>query len=187
MLCFLITFLHYRKSLSPCFGDNITDVKTNEKFYFWSHFHRIVYLKLLTKEVNLFCFWTRPSIIILGPFVIEVWKYIQYRRVGSVFYGSASDCNISMNITIGIRLKINPRGFQQKCISGDFPQLLELPLLKTHIGGCFQSVPEAAVSRVFAKYRAKRTWWSPFKVKLCRNLKKVIFQNALCVSLFRLF
>ena len=62
-----------------------------------------------------------------------------------------------MNITIGIRLKINPRGFQQKCISGDFPQLLELSLLKTRIGGCFQSVPEAAVSRVFAKYRAKRT------------------------------
>ena len=27
---------------------------------------------------------------ILDPFVKEVWKYIQYRRVGSVFYGSGS-------------------------------------------------------------------------------------------------
>ena len=34
MFCFLITFLYYRKSLSPYFGDNTTDVKTNEKFLF---------------------------------------------------------------------------------------------------------------------------------------------------------
>ena len=115
-----------------------------KSFCFCSHFHTSVYLKLLTKEINLFCFWARPSISILGPFIIEVWKYIQYRRVGSVSYGSASNCIIPMNITIRIRLKIDPSGFQQKCISGDFPQLLELPLLRTHIDGCFQSVREAA-------------------------------------------
>ena len=51
-----------------------------------------------------------------------------------------------MNMPIGIILKIDPSGLQQKCISGDFPQLLELPLLRTHIGGCFQSVREAAAS-----------------------------------------
>ena len=34
MFCFLIFFLYYRKSLSPCFGDNTTDVKTNKKFLF---------------------------------------------------------------------------------------------------------------------------------------------------------
>ena len=45
-----------------------------------------------------------------------------------------------MNIAIGIRLKIDTSGLQQKCFSGDFPQLLELRLLRTHIGGCFQSV-----------------------------------------------
>ena len=34
MFCFLILFSYYRKSLSPCFGDNTTDVKTNENFLF---------------------------------------------------------------------------------------------------------------------------------------------------------
>ena len=62
-----------------------------------------------------------------------------------------------MNITIGIRLKKDPSGLQQKCISGNFPQLLELPLLRRYIGGCFQSVREATVSRIFAKYLAKKT------------------------------
>ena len=45
-----------------------------------------------------------------------------------------------MNMAIGIRLKIDTNGLQQKCFSGDFPQLLELRLLRTRIGGCFQSV-----------------------------------------------
>ena len=63
---------------------------------------------------------------------------------------------MNTTIGIGIRFKIDPRGLQQKCTS-DFPQLLELPLLKTHIGGCFQSVCEAAVSRIFTKYLAKQT------------------------------
>ena len=61
-----------------------------------------------------------------------------------------------MNIAIGIRLKVDKGGLQQKCITGDFLQLLELPLLRTHIGGCFQSVCEAAVSRTFAKYLGNR-------------------------------
>ena len=61
-----------------------------------------------------------------------------------------------MNMKIGIRLKIDPSGLQQKCISGDFPQLLELPLLRTHIDGCFQSVCEAAVREIFAKYLGKQ-------------------------------
>ena len=75
MFCFLILFPYYRKSLSPCFGDNTTDVKTNEKsFYFWPHFHPNVCVKLFTKEVNLFCSWVRPNISILDPFVKEVWK-----------------------------------------------------------------------------------------------------------------
>ena len=158
-----------------------------KSFCFWSHFHTSVYLKLFTKEVNLFCSCVRTSTGILGPFVIEVWKYIQYRRVGSAFYGSASNCNIPMKITIGIRLKIDPSGLEQKCISGNFPQLLDLPLLRTHISGCFQSVCQAAVSRIFTKYLAKQTWRSPFKVKLCQYSKIVTFQNALCVSLFHLF
>ena len=78
-------------------------------------------------------------------------------------------------MAIGIRVKIDPSGLQQKCILGDFPQLLELPLLKTHIGGCFQSVREAAVSRIFTKYLAKQTLQSPFKTKPCENLKNSYF------------
>ena len=62
-----------------------------------------------------------------------------------------------MNMTIEIRLKIDPSEFQQKFISGDFPQLLELPLLRTHIGGCFRNVREATVCRIFAKYLGKQT------------------------------
>ena len=146
-----------------------------KSFYFWSHFHTSVYLKVFTKEFNLFCSCARPSISILGPFFIEVWKYIQYRKVGSVFCGSASNCNIPMNITIGIRLKIDPSGLQQKCISGDFPQFLELSLLRTHIDGCFQSVCEAAVSRIFPKHLGKQTWRSCFKVKLWKNSKNSYF------------
>ena len=46
-------------------------------FYFWSHFHANVYVKLFTEEVNLFCSWARPNIRILDPFDIEVWKYIR--------------------------------------------------------------------------------------------------------------
>ena len=61
-----------------------------------------------------------------------------------------------MNMTIGIHLKIDSSGLQQKCISGDFPQLLELLLLGTRIGGCKQSVCEATVSRIFHKYLAKK-------------------------------
>ena len=59
-------------------------------FYFWSHFHTNVYVKRFTKEANLFCSWAQPNICILDPFDIKAWKYIKYRRVGSVFYGSDS-------------------------------------------------------------------------------------------------
>ena len=55
-------------------------------------------------------------------------------------------------MTIGIRLKIVPSRLQQKCISVDFPQFLELPLLRTHIGGCFRRVRKASVCRIFPKY-----------------------------------
>ena len=62
-----------------------------------------------------------------------------------------------MNMKIGIRVKIDPSGPQQKCISGDFPHLLELPLLRTHIVDYFQSVCEAAVIRILSKYLGKQT------------------------------
>ena len=53
-----------------------------------------------------------------------------------------------------------------------------------NIGGCFQSVREAAVCRIFAKYLGKQRWLSPFKVKLCENSKNRYFtKRSLRVSL----
>ena len=74
----------------PYFEDNTTDVKTDENFYLRSRFHSKVCVELFTKKINLSCCWARSNICISDPFVIEVWKYIQYRRVDSVFYSSAS-------------------------------------------------------------------------------------------------
>ena len=73
-----------------------------------------------------------------------------------------------MNMTIGIRLKIDARGLQQKCFSGDFPQLLELRLLRTHIGGCSFADYSQSISE-------KPMRWSPFKVKLPENVKNSYF------------
>ena len=126
MFCFLITFLQYIENHFPhALGRilliwRLTEVLISDPIFtqafIWNS--GSIYF---TMEVNLFCSWAQPSISILGLFVVEVWKYIQYRREGSVFYGSACDFNIPMNITIGIRSKIDPSGLQQKCISGDFP------------------------------------------------------------------
>ena len=56
-----------------------------------------------------------------------------------------------MNIATEIRLKINTSGLQQKCFSGDFLQLLEVRLLRTHVGGSFQSVHLPNIRKVFRK------------------------------------
>ena len=61
-----------------------------------------------------------------------------------------------MNMPIGVLLKIDPSRLQQKRIAGDFPQLLDLPLLSTHIDGCFQNIREAAFTAIFAKYLGKQ-------------------------------
>ena len=184
-------FPFYQKSLSPYFWNNRTDVKTNEKFLFLILFLHKRFMKLFTKEVNLFCSWAWPNMRILDPFVMEVWKNIQYRGVGSVFHGSASVA-IPMNITAGILFKIDPSGLQQKCIPGDFPQFVELPLLRTDISCCFQSAREAADSRIFTKYLAKQRWRSLFNTlkrlrKLCENSKNMFFpKRALRVSFWSL-
>ena len=93
-------FLHFPHFL----GTILLMWKQMKTFYFWSHFHTNVYVKLFTKELNLFCSWTRPNISIFDHFVIEVWKCIQYRRAGSVFYSS---------VLIGI-------GLQSECQSEFF-------------------------------------------------------------------
>ena len=56
-----------------------------------------------------------------------------------------------MNMAIGIHLKIDTSGLQEKCFSGDFSQLLEHCLLRIHIGGCFQSVHLQNIRKVSRK------------------------------------
>ena len=56
-----------------------------------------------------------------------------------------------MNMAIGIRLKIYTSGLQQKCFTGDLPQLLELRLLRIHIGDSFQSVHLQNIRKVSSK------------------------------------
>ena len=87
MFCFLI--------LSPYFlpfphvlGTILLMLRLTKIFYFLSHFRTNVYVKLFTKGLNLLCSWARPNINIFYPFVIEVQRCKQYRRAGSVFYGS---------------------------------------------------------------------------------------------------
>ena len=88
--CFVFSYFSHSFFTFPMFGDNTTDVKTNENFYFWSQFNANVYVKLFTREIILFCSWSRLNISIFDPFVIEVWKNIQCRRAGSVCYSSVS-------------------------------------------------------------------------------------------------
>ena len=72
MFCFLITFLHYWKWLSPCFGDNNADVKTNEKFFFLIPFpHRRLFETL---------YYGSKAIFFLSP--------TQYQRFRSLWHGS---------------------------------------------------------------------------------------------------
>ena len=85
--CSVFSFRYYWKYFPNVSVTILLMWETMENFYLWAHFHTNVSVKLFTKEVNLFCSWARP---ILNPFVIEVWKYIQYGRVGSVFYGGDS-------------------------------------------------------------------------------------------------
>ena len=66
---------------------------------------------------------------------------------------------------------------KEMCL-GYFLEFLELPQLRTHIGSCFQSVCEAAVTRIFSKYRGKKTWWNPFTVKLYENPKNSNFPEC---------
>ena len=80
-----------------------------------------------------------------------------------------------MNIAIGICSKIDISRLLQECFSGDFSQLLELRLLRTHIGGCFQSVPLQNICRVFTKNHCDGVF---FKVKLPENLKNSYFPKS---------
>ena len=51
-----------------------------------------------------------------------------------------NSCSIPMNMAVGILLKWDPTGIHYRCFSWYFPQLLELRLLKRHIGDRLRSV-----------------------------------------------
>ena len=73
-----------------------------------------------------------------------------------------------MNVTIGIHIEVDPRGFQKKY----------------HIDGCSQSAFDADVCRIFTKYLIEKLRRGPFKVKLCENAKNIYFlKHPLRVSL----
>ena len=77
------TFLHV-------LGITLLMYRLIKNFHFRSYLHSIVYVKLFTKQANLFCCWAQSNIFISDPFVIEVWKYLRYRKVESIFYMSTS-------------------------------------------------------------------------------------------------
>ena len=80
-------FLHFPHFL----GTILLMWKQMKTFYFWSHFHTNVYVKLFTKELNLFCSWAPTQYQHLRSLCYRsIWKCIQCRRAGSVFYSSAS-------------------------------------------------------------------------------------------------
>ena len=126
-----------------------------KNFYFWSHFHTRVYLKFFTKEVNQFCSWARPNINIFDHLVIEVWKYIQYRRVGSVFYAVLQlqysyeyiNWNSFKNRSKWASAEMHLRRFSTAFRTA--------PLLRTHVGACFQSVHEESVGPYCGKLTGK--------------------------------
>ena len=59
--------------------------KLIQNFNFRFHFSSNVYAKLFNKGINLFCCWARYNIFNPDLFAIKVWKYIQYRRIGTFF------------------------------------------------------------------------------------------------------
>ena len=87
-------FPYVFRTIEICFphvlGTKLLLWKWIKDFYFHSHFQSGVYVKLFTKEVDLFCRLVQSNICIWDPFAIEVWKYIQYRIADSVFHSTAS-------------------------------------------------------------------------------------------------
>ena len=77
MFCFLITFLHYRKSLSPCLGDSNTDVKTNKRFLFLIPFPHKRLFETLYEGSQPILFLSPNQYQHSRSLCHRVWKYIQ--------------------------------------------------------------------------------------------------------------
>ena len=76
MLCFPIFFPCYWNSLFPCFWDNATDMKADKNILSFISFPLKLLCETFSKEDILSYCWSRSSKRILGPFAIEVWRYI---------------------------------------------------------------------------------------------------------------
>ena len=129
----------------------------------WISASREICKKHLTLECSVFSYFSRTIrnhfSHVLGT-ILLMWRlmkifYFLYHFHTNVY---VKLFNIPMNMAIGIRLKIDTSELQQKCFWGDFPQLLELHLLRTHIGGSFK----VFVCRKFAKYLGKATMIESF-------------------------
>ena len=89
--------------LSPRLEKVLLIWKLIKILYFRSRLHSSIYVKLFTKEINLFWYWAGSSICISDPFVIEISKYIQCRRIDRVFHSSSSIFAIILWISLRIK------------------------------------------------------------------------------------
>ena len=187
MICFPILFRTIGNHFPHFLGAILLMGRLMKIFSFRSHFHPNIYLKLFIKEVNLFCCWTQSNICISDPFVIGKYRIfvLQKSRHCVLQERSSILSNIPLNMAIGIHLKIDPKGLQQKQFSRDFPQLLELRLLRAQIDGCFQSVRFRGsclqnIREVARKTNVMESLW----IEAAQNWKNSYFPKlALCVSL----
>ena len=94
-------------------------------------------------------------------------------------------CNILLNVTIGVRRKIDLNGLQQKWFLRDFPQLLQLQLLRTNISGCFQIVCFRSSSlQNFREVSRKRNVVESFESEAGQKLREKLFSKThfVCLS-----
>ena len=94
-------------------------------------------------------------------------------------------CNIPLNVTTGVRRKIDISGLQQKWFLRDFPQLLQLQLLRIHISGWFQIVCFRSSSlQNFREVSRKRNVVESFESEARQKLRKKLFSKThfVCLS-----
>ena len=117
--CNVSVFTYFSRTIENNFphvlGTMLQMRKLIKHFCFWSHFHSNVYVKLFTKEVNLFCCQAQSYVCISCPFAIETSKYAKYRRVDSVF--CINFCINPMNVAVRIWLKQIQVDFNRRNVS----------------------------------------------------------------------
>ena len=185
MFCFLITFLYYRKSLSPCFGDNTTNVKTNKKFLFLVLFpHRRSFETLYLES---------QTILVLIPTQYQHFRSLCHRSMGIYAVQKSRQRILRQCFQLQHSYEYNNwNSFKNRSKWASAEMYFkrfstELPLLRTHIGGCFKLFVKQLLVEYSQNIQQSKRDGVLLKQSYAKIQKKVLFQNALCVSLFRLF